>query len=449
MTRPRLSERDRSAILSSLSAGVVPSIGLQHIQVGRKAELDAFLRDIGRIESGSASIRFVVGRFGAGKTFFLNVVKAVATERRLVVANADITTERRLQGSGGQARSLYAELMRNLATRGRAEGGALANLVERWVGELAYEVQSAGGDDADVRKRVHKELAPLRDLVSGFDFAEVVAQYHRGFSTHNEALQQAAIRWLRAEYSTKTEARSDLGVRNIIDDDSLYDYLKLFAAFVRIAGYKGLLVLIDELVVLSHRLNNRLARDRNYESILRILNDCLQGSVEGLGFVFAATEECMQDPRRGLASYEALATRLAQNRFVRGEMVDLSGPVITLPTLTPEECFVLLDNIRHVYTRGDSASPAMIPDDAIEAYLADCRRRMGATSFQTPRETVRDFVGLLSVLDQNPGAAWSDLLARVTTSSAGDDPALRVAPGRDGATGDSDDDDGDLTSFRV
>lgn len=443
MSRPRLIERDRSAILSSLAAGVVPSVGLHHIQVGRQAELEAMLSDIQRVENGGASIRFVVGRYGSGKTFFLNVVKTVALERKFVVAQADITTERRLQGSGGKSRALYAELMRNLSTRGRADGGALANLVERWVGDLAHEVKTTGGDDEDVRKRVFDELAPLRDLVSGFDFAEVIAQYYRGFATHNEALQLSAVRWLRAEYTTKTEARNDLGVRSIIDDHSFYDYLKLFAAFTRIAGYRGLLVLVDELVVLSHRLNNRTARDRNYEAILRILNDCLQGSVAGLGVIFAATEECLQDQRRGLYSYEALATRLAQNRFAKDGLVDLSGPVITLPTLTPEECFVLLDNVRHVHSRGDASAPSMVPDDAIESYLLDCQRRMGAASFQTPRETVRDFVGLLNILEQNPGAAWQDLVAAITTSDPGADPVLATA------TDDETAEDDDLTAFRV
>lgn len=434
----KITERERSAILSSLAAGVVPRIGLQHIQVGRKQEVGAMLQDLQKIEAASACVRFVVGRFGSGKSFFLNLIQTVALERKLVVARADITTDRRLHASSGQARALYSELMKNLATRGRSEGGALASLVERWVGEVAEQVTSGGGSEDAVVKELANRCKPLQELVSGYDFAGVIGQYYRGYLQQNEALQAAAIRWLRAEYSTKTEARKDLGVRTIIDDESFYDYLKLFARFVRIAGYSGLLVCLDELVVLSHRLNSKVARNNNYEAILRILNDCLQGAVEGIGFVFAATDDCMTDKRRGLFSYEALASRLASNRFASEELLDLSGPVLKLSSLTPEDCFVLLHNIRSVYSRGD-ASKYLIPDQAIEHYLHSCQQRMGAAYFQTPRETVKDFVNLLNVLEQNKTADWRKLIGELTTTAQTQDPNLAQAV----------EDEDDLATFKV
>ena len=412
----RITERDRTAILSSLGAGVVPRVGLPHVQVGRKAEVAAMLQDLEKVEAGGAGVRFVVGRFGSGKTFFVHLVQTVALERKFVVAKADITTDRRLAASGGQARSLFSELMKNVATKGKPDGGALANLVERWVGTVAEEVTSTGGNPDAVSTEIRKRLLPLEDLVSGYDFAHVLAQYYRGFATSNDALRSAASRWLRGEYTTKTEARTDLGVRSIIDDDSFYDYLKLFAKFVRIAGHAGLLVCLDELVVLSHRLNSRTSRNNNYEAILRIINDCLQGNVEGLGFIFAATEECLTDKRRGLFSYEALATRLADNRFAGNGLVDLSGPVLRLAPLTPEDCFVLLHNIRNVQALGD-ATRYLLPDEGIEVYLQSCRARLGAAYFQTPRETVKDFVGLLNVLTQNPQADYKSLIGQIKTTS--------------------------------
>lgn len=449
MSRARVTPRERAAILGSLGAGVVPRLGLQHIQVGRKDELDAMLTDLERIGQGSASFRFVVGRYGSGKTFFLNVVRTVALEQKLVVAQGDITTERRLQGTGGHARGLFSELMRNLATRSKPDGGGLPSLVERWVGELAMETKRDGGDDNDVERRVHEALEPLQALVSGFDFARVIAEYYNGYVQNDESRQSAALRWLRGEYSTKTEARQDLGVRSIIDDASTYDYLKLVAAFCRVAGYKGLLVSIDELAVLSHRLNNKVARDRNYEAILRILNDCLQGSVEGLGFLFAATDDCLEDQRRGVYSYEALATRLAPNRFAGEGVVDLSGPVIRLQNLSPEDCFVLLHNVRRVHA--DDREPGdLLPDEGIVAFLEDCNRRMGAAYFQTPRETVRDFVGLLNVLDQNPDQDWRVLLKARSKESPGGPSGVERDAGR-GASGSQTPPsrDDDLASFRL
>lgn len=449
---PRLNERERAAILSSLSAGVVPAIGLHHIQVGRKDEVEALLADLNRIEQGGSAIRFIVGRYGAGKSFFLNLIKTVALERRFVVARADITTQRRLQGTGGQAQGLYSELMRNVATRSRPEGGALANLVERWIADLAHEVKSKGGTDGDVGQSVHTHCKPLQEMVSGYDFATVLEKYYRGYVDHNEQLQQAAIRWLRAEYSTKTEARQDLGVRTIVDDDSFYDYIKLMAAFVRIAGYSGLIVCIDELVVLSHRLNNKIARNNNYEAILRILNDTLQGSVQNLGFLFAATDDAVLDKRRGLYSYDALATRLAPNRYATETLTDLAGPLVNLANLSPEDCYVLLHNVRRVHARGEDNAKAVLPDEGIVKYLEDCQRRMGAAYFQTPRETVKDFVGLLSILEQNTTVGWQEVMGKITTTSVQtQDPAISEAgededgPESAASPGPTD----DLTSFKL
>jgi bacteriophage exclusion system BrxC/D-like protein len=404
--------RERNAIIQSLSAGVVPAIGLQHIQVGRADEVAALVRDLESVEQGGAAIRFVIGRFGSGKTFFLNLIRAVALSRKFVVVQADITTDRRFHGSGGQARSLFSELMKNLATAGRPEGGALTNLVERWISEVDHGVRSSGGTTESVQSKIHEMLRPLQQLVSGFDFAAVLTKYYQGFRDNNESLQQAAIRWLRAEYTSKQQAREELGVRSIIDDETLYDCLKLVAGFVRIAGFSGLLANFDELVVLSHRLTNSVSRNNNYEAILRMLNDCLQGRVEGLGLIFAGTDECLEDRRRGLFSYEALATRLAPNRFAADGRRDLSGPVIKLESLTPEDCFVLLHNVRNVFASGDS-SKWLIPDQGIAEYLRLCNDRMGATYFQTPRDTVKDFTGMLQVIDQNPQTKWQTLLGNL------------------------------------
>ncbi|MEA2592953.1 MAG: hypothetical protein QOD62_2784 [Actinomycetota bacterium] len=436
--------RERDAILPALRAGVVPRIGLRHLQVGRRDEVAAVLEDLGRIERGHATLRFVVGRYGSGKSFFLNLARMVALERKFVVAQADITTERRLHGSGGQARGLYSELMQNLATRAKPEGGAMASVVERWVSDVDQEVRSAGGSDPDVVLAIHERLKPLQELVSGHDFAAVVARYLQGFQSHDEALMAAALRWLRAEYHTKTEARQDLGVRAIIDDAQFYDYLKLFAAFVRSAGYAGLLVNIDEMGVLSHRMNHAQARNSNYEMILRIVNDCLQGNVSGVGFLFGGTDTFLEDRRRGMASYEALASRLAENMFARDGLKDLSGPVIRLQNLSPEDLFVLLHNIRNVFALGD---PARYPidEEGLHAFMAHCANTLGAEFFLTPREAVKAFVGLLSVIEQNPGVDWRTLLPRTTVERT-NDPEEGPAPADEGDTPAGAD---DLETFRL
>ncbi len=449
--------REREAILQSLRAGVVPRIGLRHIQVGRKDEVSAVLQDFERLKDGAASIRFVIGRFGSGKSFFLNLSRTVALEKRLVVVQADITPDRRLHATGGAARGLYSELMRNMSTRTKPDGGALPSVVERWVTEIDHSVRSAGGNDADVVKAVYKELRPLQDFVSGFDFASVIAKYVEGFQNHNDQLMDFALRWLRAEYTTKTEARQDLGVRSIIDDPDVYDYLKLMSAFVRLAGYTGLIVNLDEMGVLSHRLNHAQARNANYEMILRILNDCLQGSVEGLGFLFAGTDAFLEDRRRGLYSYEALATRLASNTFSATSGIrDLSGPVIKLSNLSQEDLFVLLHNIRAVFASGDP-SKYLIDDDGIVAFMTHCARTLGVDYFRTPRDAVKSFVGFLSLLEQNPDVAWKDVLTGVSVDRTVDPeatpPVEDVEVGHPATNGQASpaiqSDDDDLTTFRL
>jgi hypothetical protein len=414
---PKIRERDRQAILKALRAGVVPRVGLQHIQVGRKAEIQAILHDLDQVADGGASVRFIIGRFGSGKSFFLNLANTVALEKGFLVASADITTDRRLHGTGGHARALYTELMRNLASKARPEGGALSSVLERWISEV---MQESGAADADALDPVlAAKLKPLQELVSGFDVVKVIGAYVRGYQAGDAAKQEAAIRWLRAEYATKTEARQDLGVRAIIDDADIYDYLKLVGKLARIMGYKGLVVCIDEMVVLSHRLASTRARASNYEAILRILNDCLQANVEGLEVLFAGTDEFLEDRRRGLHSYEALATRLAANEFARDGVVDLAGPVIRLRSLTPEDLYVLLMRIREVFATGD-ASKYLLPDEGLAAFVEYSRRTLGDDYFRTPRDTVVRFVGLLNLLEQDSSRDWRAALGNVAT--------VKVAP---------------------
>lgn len=404
----RIRPRERDAILQSLRAGVVPRGGQQHIQVGRAAEVKALVGDIDRIADGGSAIRLVIGEYGSGKTFFLHLVRSVALEKRLVTVHADLGPDRRLQGAGGQARSLYTELMRNAATRSKPEGGALASVVERFISSALDQARGRGvAPEIVIRER----LQSLSELVGGYDFAEVIAAYWRGHDTGNETLKSDAVRWLRGEFSTRTDARAALGVRTIIDDGNWYDLLKLVARFVRQAGYAGLLVCLDEMVNL-YKLTNTKARTTNYEQVLRILNDCLQGTADGLGFILGGTPEFLLDTRRGLYSYEALQSRLAENTFTKGGLVDLTGPVLRLANLTPEDLYILLSKLRHIYASGDPAA-YILPDEGVRAFMTHCSKRIGDAYFRTPRTTITAFVNLLAVLDQNRGTAWGDLLGTV------------------------------------
>jgi hypothetical protein len=400
--------KDRDAVIQSLRAGVVPRTGQHLIQVGRAREIEALIRDIDRVTDSGSCIRFVIGEYGSGKTFFLNLVRAIALEKRLVTVHADLNPDRRLHATGGQARSLYAEMMRNIATRSKPDGGAMQSIVERFVTEALKESKVTGKGPEAV---IHERLDALSEMVGGFDFAQVIAGYWKGHDTGNEQLKADAIRWLRAEFTTKTDARNALGVRTIIDDSSFYDHLKLMARFVRLAGFEGMLVCLDELVNL-YKLSNTQSRNANYEQILRILNDSLQGTAVGLGFIMGGTPDFLFDTRRGLYSYTALQSRLAENTFAVKGLVDYSGPVLSLSNLSPEDFYILLGKIRDVFAYG-KAEDRLVPDEALKAFMEHCSKKIGDAYFRTPRTTITSFVNLLSVLEQNRQVTWASILGTV------------------------------------
>ena len=432
--------RERDALLQALRTGVVPRIGQQHIQVARVHEVRALVSDIERIADGGAGTRFVIGDYGSGKTFFLHVVRSIALQQKLVTVHADLSPDRRLHATGGQARSLYAELTRNMATRSKPDGGAMSNVVERFITSALTEATATGSAPESV---VRTGLDRLSELTGGYDFAEVIAKYWQGHDSGNDQLKIDAVRWLRGEFSTRTDARQALGVRTIIDDANFYDQLKLLAVFVRLAGFGGLLVCLDEMVNL-YKMANTQARNSNYEQILRIINDSTQGTAEGLGFVMGGTPDFLMDPRRGLYSYQALQSRLAENPFARDGIVDYSGPVIRLPNLTPEDFYILLTNLRNVQAGGDPAA-YLLPDEGLQSYMRHCAERVGDAYFRTPRNSIKGFLDLLAVLEQNHQLQWSDVIPRVEVAVE-TDPDLEEGPtpSENGA-----DDDDELSSFRL
>lgn len=409
MKKIRIRLKEKDAIIQSLKSGVTPKIGIQHIQVGRANEVKALIQDIDRITDGGSAFRLIIGEYGSGKTFFLSVMRSIALEKKLVTVSADLSPDRRIQASSGQARNLYSELMRNISTRNKPDGNAITSIVERFITQACKE---ADAGNMSVSNVIHDKLSVISDMVGGYDFAKVIEAYWNGHEQDNDTLKSNAIRWLRAEYSTKTDARKDLGVRTIISDASFYDALKIMSLFVRQAGYSGLLVNLDELVNL-YKLSSTQARTSNYEQILRILNDCLQGSAEYIGFFLGGTPEFLLDPRKGLYSYEALQTRLAENSFAqRAGVIDYSSPALHLASLTPEELYILLKNLRHVFAGGESEN-YLVPDDALKSFLHHCSESIGDAYFRTPRNTIKAFLDMLAVLEQNTNMVWSELVKSV------------------------------------
>jgi hypothetical protein len=438
--------KDRDALVQALRAGVVPNIGQHLIQVGRANEIESLLKDLERVAVGGTAFRLVIGEYGSGKTFFLNLIRAISLEKKLVATSADLNPDRRLHGSGGQARSLYAELAKNLSTKSKPEGGALAGIVEKFIYTAEGDARTRNiGVDAVI----HEKLERLSEMVNGYDFAHVIETYRKASRDNNQDLKASAIRWLRGEYTTKTDARNALGVRTFVDDAAFYDQLKLMSLFVRLAGFTGLIVCLDEMVNL-YKLSSRQARESNYEQILRMLNDTLQGNVEGIGFLLGGTPEFLNDTRRGLFSYSALQSRLAENMFAKSAgVVDFNHPVLKLSSLTPEDFLVLLGKIQTVYVYGDEAR-SLIPEDGQMAFMEHCYQRIGEAYFRTPRTTITSWVNLLSVLEQNPSLDWQQLTGQIEVKKdmggSADLDVEDVDPGMLGASVTGDD---EFTTFKV
>lgn len=458
---PRVPKRVAAVIINSLKGGVVPRIGLPYITVGREAEIRALLTDLSLIADGGASFRFLVGRYGSGKSFLLQTIRTHAMGEGFVVADADLSPERRLQGGQGQGLATYRELMRNLSTKTRPEGGALMLILDRWISNLQMQVAgelgtgaaapggaattgstpapngtatpggtpvpngatATGGAPNDsalnqaVEARIREQVASLEEMVHGFDFARLLTLYYRAVVDGNDELKGNVARWFRGEYRTKTEARQELGVSIIIGDDDWYDYVKLFAQFLKGAGYQGMLVLIDELVNL-YKIPNSVTRQYNYEKILTMYNDTLQGKAHHLGIIMGGTPQSIEDRRRGVFSYEALRSRLTQGRFAAEGMRDMLAPIIHLHPLTYEELLVLIEKLQQIHA-GYFGYEARLNEEDLVQFLQIEFGRVGADTHLTPREVIRDFIELLDIAYQNPSTPVASILSGVGGSGDG------------------------------
>ena len=411
----KVPKRIAQTVLNSLKGGVVPRIGLPYITVGRKNEIAALLRDVDIIAEGGASFRFIVGRYGSGKSFLLQTIRNYVMERGFIVADADLSPERRLQGTHGQGLATYRELIGNLSTKTRPEGGALTLVLDRWISAVQSETMRETGLSAEdpalaaaTDRKIFAVTASVSELVHGFEFGRLLSAYYRAYVNGDDDMKGKVLRWFRGEYTLKSEAREALGVQMIITDDDWYDYLKLFAAFFRLAGYQGMMIMVDELVNL-YKIPNSITRQYNYEKLLTMYNDTLQGKAKYLGILMGATPQALEDKRRGIYSYEALRSRLAEGRFSRPGARDLLAPVIRLDPLTAEEMLVLCEKLADMHA-GLYGYDRRVGTGDLADFIQTEYSRIGADEHITPREVIRDFIELLDLLYQHPEETAAGLL---------------------------------------
>lgn len=408
-------KRITSTIINALKGGVVPRVGLEYIAVGRDREIAALLHDIDVIADGGAAFRFIVGKYGSGKSFLLQTIRNYAVERNFVVVDADLSPERRFVGTKGQGLATYKELMKNMSTKTKPDGGALPLILERWISGIRTEVvtdDKVPVSDAEferlVEKRIYTVVGNLEGMVNGFDFAKAVLLYYKAYNESDDALKSNVIKWFRGEYPTKTEARKELGINLIVTDESWYDFIKIFAEFMVHAGYRGMLVLVDELVNI-YKIPHAATRQSNYEKILTMYNDVLQGKAKHIGFLIGGTPQCIEDKYKGVFSYEALRSRLSEGRFASGNTRNLLSPIIRLEMLTYDEVYVLIGKLVQMHGQLFDYTPAVTHEDLM-CFLNVEYNRVGADTHITPREIIRDFIELLDILLQNPDKTMTGIL---------------------------------------
>ena len=405
--------RIANILINALKGGVVPRVGLEYITVGRTQEISAILHDIEMIEDGSASFRFIVGKYGSGKSFLLQTIRNFATAKGFVVVDADLSPERRFAGTKGQGLATYKELIQNLSTKSKPDGGALPLILEKWISGIQATVKAmpnVSEDEFDhlVERQIYAVASSLEGMVNGFEFAKAVVTYWKAYKQDDTAMKSNVLRWFRGEYPTRKEAKDDLGINFIVNDETWYDFLKIFAAFLVGAGYKGMLVVIDELVNIF-KIPNSITRANNYEKILTMYNDVLQGKASHIGFLMGGTPQCIEDKYKGVFSYEALRSRLAEGHFATADIKDLSAPIIRLQMLSQEEMYILVEKLLNIHAQLYHYSPTLSHDDLVY-FLTVEYNRVGAETHITPREIIRDFIELVNILYQNPQKSVSEIL---------------------------------------
>ncbi len=405
--------RIANILINALKGGVVPRVGLEYITVGRAQEISAILHDIELIAEGSASFRFIVGKYGSGKSFLLQTIRNYATAKGFAVVDADLSPERRFAGTKGQGLATYKELIQNLSTKSKPDGGALPLILEKWISGIQATVKmesDAEGAEFDqlVEKQIYAVAGSLEGMVNGFEFAKAIALYWQAYRADDTAQKSNVLRWFRGEYATRKEAKADLGINFIVNDETWYDFLKIFAAFLVGAGYQGLLVIIDELVNIF-KIPNSITRANNYEKILTMYNDVLQGKAKHIGFLMGGTPQCIEDKYKGVFSYEALRSRLAEGHFATDDIKDLTAPIIRLQMLNQEEMYVLVEKIQSIHAQLYHYEPVMQHEDFLY-FLTVEYNRVGAETHITPREIIRDFIELINILHQNPHKTIAEIL---------------------------------------
>ena len=399
-----MTETELNDIVTALNSGLVPRSGIENIMVGREDVLIQIEIDLDNVSTGLSLTKFIIGKYGTGKSFMQAAITQKGYAKNFVVSKVDFSPYRRLYNNDGMGRATYVEIIKNMTTK-TSSSNTIESIIEMWIGNQISLFSSEPDFDLTnenyinkIILNIKKEIKDMDTCFGGTDFSDVLTLYLKAYIEGNTEKQRECIKWISGEYPNVSLAKHDLGVSVIINDQNYYEFLKVICRFVVLAGYSGLIINFDEVVNL-YKISIKTIRDKNYEMILRIFNDTIQGDVHNLFITFSGTPQFLEDEFKGLFSYGALKRRLSSNKYEDNDIYDYSQPVIKLRSLTNEEIFKLLKkliNIHELYYKYESN----ISNEDIIEYIRVQFNNLENNKI-TVGEIVRDFFGLLNVLQKN------------------------------------------------
>ena len=416
--KSRVSPKEADNIIKALEGGIVPRRGIQHLLVGRNEEVQEIISILDSIAQGGSDIRFWVGDFGSGKSFMLGTIESIAVQKNFVVSTVDLTPTRRFYASDGKARALYSEIIDNIVVQTSQDGNAINTILEEWINRIIMNISKRDNIPMNEllmienKKIVGNEIlnvtSSFNSVGLSYELGQAIAKYYEGIVKNNKVLKLKALRWIRGDIDTKTESKRELGIERIINDDNWYDAIKNLAELFLDIGYSGFVVNFDEAVNL-YKLPMAQTRERNYERILNIYNECKSNAARGLFVNFGATRKTVFDENRGMASYGALKGRLGTEEGMDSKLLNTNRTVLPLKPLSVEEIYTLLENLNDIYNVHYRKNISMTTEH-IKMYMEEQLNRPGSAEFLTPRAVIKDYLEILDLIRQNPDESIENII---------------------------------------
>ena len=390
-------QRDLDHVFEGLRKGLVPERGIDAFAVGIEKQRQELHRQLDHVSDAEGSIKFLRGGYGCGKTFMARLAmldaqaKGFATSF-VVVSDSDLRFHR--------FDDVYRKVMIELGTS-VCPRGALNDILDRWIGRVEDALIEAGADesapdfDATVAKRLSDDLASLTGGKVPADFVRVIETVFELKQRGEAAEAGALISWLSGSGNVAASAKRAAQIKGDISSRDALDYLRGVLEITKAAGYRGLLVVIDEAETIL-----RMRSDSRHKSLngIRQIADAA-GSYPGLLWLFTGTPE-FYDTRHGVAGLTPLHERI---RFLKhGAYASLRQAQLELTPFDAGRLRAVALRLRELYPTSDPHRiERALSDDFIDRLVADVTKGFKGDVGVVPRQFLREFVNQLDLVEEH------------------------------------------------